>query len=323
MLHYALYNRHRLCDAESLSQLQGGIMHRTETETMTAARLDELAQAINTVGEFCGPRDVSTLTQATVSAQLAKLMTATENTDQADALVLFGGSILHGVDVLAQGIRNGVAKHYVIVGGAGHTTQTLRDIAGQAFPSISTDGKTEAQIFAECLRERHGLSVDWLETKSTNCGNNITNLLDLLRGHLPDCRSLILCQDATMQLRMTAGLRKFAPDMTVINYAAYRTRVAPVEYTADRFPNDPATMLDHLTYIDEPEGMWPIDRYVSLLMGEIARLTDDEHGYGPRGNDFIAHVDVPDTVHQASALINTLLGDMTRTANPLFASAKR
>jgi hypothetical protein len=45
--------------------------------------------------------------------------------------------------------------------------------------------------------------------------------------------------------------------------------------------------------------MWPIDRYVSLLMGEIPRLTDDVNGYGPAGRGFIAHVDVPDDVARA------------------------
>lgn len=296
-------------------------MYYTETEDTTAVRLGELTQAINTISEFCGPRDVSALTQTAVSTQLATLVAPTGNADQADVMVLFGGSILHGVDVLAQGIRNDVAKHYAIVGGAGHTTQTLRDVAGRAFPNISTDGKPEAQIFAECLRERHGLSADWLETKSTNCGNNITNLLDLLRDHLPDCRSLILCQDATMQRRMTAGLRKFAPDMTTIDFAAYRTRVTPIENETIQFGNDPVAILDHLAYVDEPEGMWSIERYVSLLMGEVSRLSDDEHGYGPRGKGFITHVDIPDAVRQASAFINAALGDMTRAAEPAFASA--
>ncbi len=38
-------------------------------------------------------------------------------------------------------------------------------------------------------------------------------------------------------------------------------------------------------------------------MGEVPRLRDDTEGYGPRGRDFIAHVDVPEDVdiaYQAS-----------------------
>ncbi|BFK64030.1 hypothetical protein I2700191B6_03830 [Dorea formicigenerans] len=33
-------------------------------------------------------------------------------------------------DTLAEAIQNEVAKKYIIVGGAGHTTETLRNVAG-------------------------------------------------------------------------------------------------------------------------------------------------------------------------------------------------
>ena len=45
--------------------------------------------------------------------------------------------------------------------------------------------------------------------------------------------------------------------------------------------------------------MWDIERYVSLLLGEIPRLTDDNNGYGPNGKNFIAHVDIPQNVQSA------------------------
>lgn len=55
-------------------------------------------------------------------------------------------------------------------------------------------GKDDAGFWG---REKCG-NADALETQSTNCGNNITYLLELLeRGKIP-CRSIILCQDATM-----------------------------------------------------------------------------------------------------------------------------
>lgn len=40
-------------------------------------------------------------------------------------MVLFGGSIIAGGDILAEAIQNEVAKKNIIVGGAGHTTETL------------------------------------------------------------------------------------------------------------------------------------------------------------------------------------------------------
>ena len=45
-------------------------------------------------------------------------------------MVLFGGNIIAGGDILAEAIQNEVAKKNIIVGGAGHTTETLRNVAG-------------------------------------------------------------------------------------------------------------------------------------------------------------------------------------------------
>ena len=43
-------------------------------------------------------------------------------------------------------------------------------------------------------------------------------------------------------------------------------------------------------------GLWPVDRYLSLVMGELPRLYDDANGYGPAGRDYIAHVEFPEAV---------------------------
>lgn len=262
--------------------------------------LNELSAAINTLGAFCGKRDVSALTQAALQEKYGF--------PQADVMVLFGGSVLAGGDTLAQAMQAGAAKHYVIVGGAGHTTETLRQKVHALYPAIRTDGLPEAEIFASYLQAAYGLHADLLETQSTNCGNNITLLLDLLRQNGIDWHSMILCQDATMQHRMEAVLRKYAPDAVIINYAAYRAEVVP--------------QGGALAFAQDIRGMWTVDRYVNLLMGEIPRLTDDADGYGPQGKDFIAHVDVPAEVRRAFAQLKTVYGEETRAANPAFATQK-
>ncbi|STD42197.1 Uncharacterised protein [Edwardsiella tarda] len=48
---------------------------------------------------------------------------------------------------------------------------------------------------------------------------------------------------------------------------------------------------------------------MSLLLGEIPRLRDDAQGYGPRGRDFIAHVDLPDEVEAAFQRLASMLGE--------------
>lgn len=257
-----------------------------------------IAQCINTLGAFCGCRDISLLT----SQELKKKY----GFEQADVLVLFGGSILCGGDVLPNAMQNRIAKKYIIVGGAGHTTEALRIKVHQQFPAITTVGLPEAKVFAGYLKFKYDLEPAYLECNSTNYGNNITFLLDLLKEHHVAFHSIILCQDATMQLRMAAGLRKYEPDVTIINYATYCIDVAIKD--------------ERLTYAGVPLGMWDMEHYITLLMGEIPRLSDDIEGYGPKGKNYIAHVDIPHDVRSAFGSLKESYGNMVREANPLYAS---
>lgn len=132
----------------------------------------DIADAVNVLGAFCGQRDVQQLTHEHLEqAGYSK---------QADVLVLYGGSILCGVDVLAEAMRAGAARRYVISGGAGHTTEALRSQVKRAFPGIDVAGKSEAELFDACLRERYGLHADYLECASTN--------LSVLHGYIAACR---------------------------------------------------------------------------------------------------------------------------------------
>ena len=260
--------------------------------------LQRIADAVNLLGRFCGRRDVPELNRT----QLRQRCGA----EQADVMVLFGGSILCGGDVLAEAMRAGVARRYVIVGGEGHTTQRLQDVMAGELPGFQTGGLPEARLFAQYLKLRHGLEADFLECESTNCGNNITNLLEMLRKNSVECNTLILTQDASMQLRMAAGLEKHAPEITAISYAAYAAEVE--------------AQNGELTFRDAPRGMWSMERYITLLMGEIPRLRDDAEGYGPRGRGFIAHVDVPEEVERAFELLRSQFPESVRAANPKYAS---
>ena len=263
--------------------------------------MENIAKNINILGKFCGKRDIAELT----SEQLRK----SYGIDQADVMVLFGGSIMCGGDVLAEAMKNKIAKKYVIVGGAGHTTETLRVRVKEEFPDIQTKDLAEAEVFANYLKYRYGLEADFLECKSTNCGNNITYLLELLKKNNISFKNIILSQDATMQHRMEAGLRKYVgEDINIINYAVYSAKVIVENST--------------LTFDREIRGMWEMDRYISLLMGEIPRLSDDENGYGPHGKGFIAHVDIPAEVRNAFQELCNEYSQLIREANPLFASVR-
>jgi hypothetical protein len=46
-------------------------------------------------------------------------------------------------------------------------------------------------------------------------------------------------------------------------------------------------------------GIWSLERYLSMILGEMARLKDDAHGYGPNGKGFIGAVEMPGAVESA------------------------
>ena len=259
----------------------------------------KVAENINVLAKFLGIRDIDALNQEELFNRYG--------IHQVDVMVLFGGSILEGGDVLARGIKNFVAKKYIIVGGAGHTTDTLRQRVHLEYSDIETTDLSEAEIFQKYLKHVYGCKADYLETKSTNCGNNITYLLNLLKEKNISFNSIILSQDATMQRRMSAGLKKYVnDDVTIINYATYCAKVLSQD--------------EELCYAENIHGMWSIERYVNLLMGEIPRLEDTENGYGPNGKNYIAHVDIPENVKIAFEELKMVFGSETREANPLYAS---
>lgn len=90
---------------------------------------------------------------------------------------------------------------------------------------LTTENLSEAEIFNSYLKYRYSVQADHIETKSTNCGNNITFLLELLEREKIPCRHIILSQDAAMQYRMEMGMRKYRPDINIINFATYRAVV--------------------------------------------------------------------------------------------------
>ena len=110
-----------------------------------------------------------------------------------------------------------------------------------------------------------------------------------------------------MQYRMEASLRKHIKkdDILIINYAVYKAKILYKD--------------NKLIYEKDILGIWNIEKYINLLMGEIQRLNDDEYGYGPKGKDFIIHVDIPDEVMDAFLELKKEYPDMIREANSLYA----
>lgn len=67
----------------------------------------KVAENINILAKFLGTRDIDALNQEGLFKRYG--------IHQVDVMVLFGGSILEGGDVLASGIKNFVAKNILLL----------------------------------------------------------------------------------------------------------------------------------------------------------------------------------------------------------------
>lgn len=224
--------------------------------------------------------------------------------DQADVLILYGGSIAAGIDEFADAIRNNAAKRYVISGGWGHTSETLRKTLQDLYPDLEIAEGSEAEMMAQVLEARYGLKPDLVEKRSTNCGNNVTEVLRLMDENGIQAKNAAVIQDASMIRRMKAGFEKYRPALRIVPFAAFQNSFTIREGRPE--------LLNH------PAGMWEPERFISLLMGEIPRLRDDAEGYGPNGRGFIDHVDVPETVLEAWSRLQEQFPVLVRTANPAY-----
>lgn len=258
-----------------------------------------IAEKINLLADFCGKRDLQELTKENLLKKY--------KIQEADVLILFGGSILEGCNVVGKAILNGVAKRLMIVGGEGHTTETLRNKVKAECPQIETENKMEADIMGKYIELKYNIKDYYIERNSTNCGNNVTYALNLLEKNNIKAENIIIVQDSSMQCRMEAGFRKYAPNINIINFASYKAKVIVKDNKLIFEKND---IL----------GMWDMERYISLLMGEIPRLYDNKDGYGPNGTGYIAHVDIPEKVLEAFDYLKNEYADLVRIANSQYAS---
>jgi hypothetical protein len=101
---------------------------------------------------------------------------------------------------------------------------------------------------------------------------------------------VLILQDPTMQRRSVLTWVREAEmagvDARALSHAAFVPRV-------EAGP-------DGLRLLDEhSQGTWTFERFIALLLGEIKRLNDDENGYGPKGRNFLPHVEIPPAVFES------------------------
>ncbi|WP_129662858.1 YdcF family protein [Phytoactinopolyspora endophytica] len=215
--------------------------------------------------------------------------------ERLDVLVLCGSAVLSAIDSAAAAFQDGLVPRILVSGGIGHSTPYLRRAVDDhpRYRGVPSDGRSEAAVIAEILHRHHDVPALAImnEDKASNCGENAEFSVDVLMRDLNVARSILLIQDPTMQRRTHENFRRALRRMPGARVWSYAPFVPSVTHD------------DGGGGVRDADGnvVWSRRRLTSLLLGEMRRLYDDEHGYGPNGTGFIDHVDVPEEVVAAYA----------------------
>lgn len=226
----------------------------------------------------------------------------------------------------------------VICGGHGHSTQFLYDaIAAHPKYRVLLDeisGSAESRVLELIAVRYFGLptanddtaSIDQsaqkpgeifviVEDQSTNCGANAAKTKEALDEHgITSPRTIVVCQEPTMCRRTIASFQQvysgagnrvpkfygwptFVP--TVVDIRTSNTESTPGGQSDSSVLTQLAFDCSLAGVPISAEGLWTMPRFLDLILGEIPRMRNDEHGYGPNGKGFIAAVDIPDEVEAA------------------------
>lgn len=260
-----------------------------------------LAEDLNLVATFLAADDFAGMEPTSQSLEVSLGVRV------AEVLVLLGNSVLHTAEHAFGAIKRGLARRLLICGGRGHSTHFLYDALGADpnYQSMAIEGRSEADLLTAVASRFHGVDRTLIitETESSNCGENARFAQRTLDQAGMASERILLVQDPTMQRRSAATFAKMWQEQgRPLKIAHYPTFVPHVRAEANG-----------LAFADpEIKGLWPMERFVSLLLGEIPRLRDDEHGYGPKGRGFIDHVEIPAELLAAHARVASLFPTLVR-----------
>ncbi|KNC95545.1 YdcF family protein [Trabulsiella odontotermitis] len=217
---------------------------------------------------------------------------------EGDLVVLAGNAVIPTIDAACQLVAAG-EQTLLISGGVGHSTTFLYAAIARhpRYNSIRTTGRAEATILADIAHQFWNIPRERMvvEDKSTNCGQNAQFTRTIMEEHDIHCQEGIVVQDPTMQRRTMATFARVWQDVPDAPTWKSYPGLTPVLRNSEQ----------GACFSGENTGLWPVERYLSLIVGELPRLRDDEQGYGPRGKGFISHMDIPAEVEEAWAWLRS------------------
>jgi uncharacterized SAM-binding protein YcdF (DUF218 family) len=215
---------------------------------------------------------------------------------QFDMVAVFGNQVLATITEACSLVREGLGDQLLLSGGRGHSTDFLLDNVAKSAryghlleKGFIREGFSEAEIFSAIAQREFCIPREKIltDTQSTNTGQNARHSLELLAGNAPRTLHMLVLQDPLMQRRTMLTLSLAAQNVAERPLLFSRAVFVPLV----RWEGHGGVRLAPIE--DQP---WQEDRFLSVLLGEIRRLRNDEQGYGPRGSGFIPAVEIPDEV---------------------------
>ncbi|KAJ8109305.1 hypothetical protein OPT61_g7553 [Boeremia exigua] len=250
-----------------------------------------ITEDVNIIAQFIAGEDISDL----------QLM------EPVDCIVLCVSSVLYSCETVFQIIqdRPDITKTLVLCGGIGHSTEPIYAAVAKhpRFNEIAAEvrGLPEAQVLHAIFKRFYASQLpDYLapqillEDCSVTCATNAVETRKLLENHgLDGLDSVVIIQDPTMVRRTLECFKKVYEDAP----NPPRFKGCPIFVPLVKSDADGQLVFEAPNIAQEQ--MWPMDRYLELVMGEIPRMRDDRNGYGPQGKSLIPHVNIPAKVEQA------------------------
>lgn len=211
----------------------------------------------------------------------------------ADLIVLAGHAVVPAIlGVMTLAAETGIPL--LFTGGVGHSTDLLRRaLAENPLTRRATFSQPgEAEIFFALATEFFALlpSRLYVEGCSANCGQNASYTRDMILEKSIRADRILLSQDPLMQ-RRTRETFEFSWRQKNLSAAFISWPVFVPQLVS---MGGVATLTGA-----QSAGIWSVERFVSMLLGEMRRLNDDANGYGPAGAGFIGHVEIPQRIGDA------------------------
>ncbi|MGE9551152.1 YdcF family protein [Erwinia amylovora] len=247
---------------------------------------------LNTLARWLAEDDLNAGEQQSDKTSLAGRSNPVVN---AEMMILAGHAVLPGITG-AFDLLSASSLPVLFSGGVGHSTALLKQALSSSshYAGVSTTADSEAEMLADAAEQGAGIARERLliENQSRNCGENADFSLTFLlnRGAVPE--RILLVQDPLMQRRTTATYRTaWARRGVAASFISWPVFVPSLSVREGEYV---------ITGASTQEGLWSLNRYVSMILGEVKRLRNDENGYGPAGAGFIDPVCIPAEVEAAS-----------------------